>query len=242
MGESAALDRMRQGTAGPAAGDAVARWDELVTSREAFGPTLRRIREACGVSLESIASVTKVPASLWAAMERNDLARWPTGIYARAYMRSYAALLGLDTEKVVDTFCRFFPHGDRRAEPVLRAAAQLVQHELRWQDDLDAAGTRNRRAPAIGSPGADTTRLRAARLVATDLALLLAVAVTLSGATGWSFWAVAALLVSMAYAASLMWLGTSPLAARVEQGVKRLRASLPTRWSPAKVRDQSALP
>jgi transcriptional regulator with XRE-family HTH domain len=214
------------------------RWAELVTTPERFGPTLRRLREARGVSLERIASTTKVPASLWAAMERNDLARWPTGIYARAYMRSYAELVGLDPDKVVDLFCRFFPHGDRRVEPVLRAAAQMVQHELRWEDDLGAAGTPDRRAPRGGRPDLGEMRSRsvkAVRAVTADLAVIFAAAVASSALTGWSFWVVAALLVSLAYTACLVHVGTSPLKAWLEREFHRLRTHLTARWSAASV-------
>ncbi len=214
------------------------RWEEVVTSRDQFGPTLRRLREARGVSLEQIASVTKVPASLWAAMERNDLARWPTGIYARAYMRSYAELVGLDPGKVVDVFCRFFPHGDRRAEPVLRAAAEVVQHELRWEDNLRAAGTRERRAPRPDHPG-ETTAVgpwRTLGAVALELLILSTIPAIVHLLTGWNFWMLAALVVAVAYTARLLESGSSPLVGRVEREFPRLRAYLPLTGSPLSAR------
>lgn len=220
----------------PGPGDLTAQWEALVTGRETFGPTLRRVREARGVSLDVVAAVTKVPASLWAAMERNDLARWPTGIYARAYMRSYAELVGLDPARVVDLFCRFFPHGDRRAEPVLRATAQLVQHDLRWADDLSAAGTPDRRAARTVSRAAPPDRRRSVRTLVIDLAVLGAVALGASLLTGWSFWVLLSLLVLLVHAAGLVQFGTSPLSGLVEREVKRLWASRPQGWSSASAR------
>ena len=56
-----------------------------MSEQDAFGPNLRRIRIQRGVSLEQIALATKVSAALWAGLERNDLSRWPTGIYARGF-------------------------------------------------------------------------------------------------------------------------------------------------------------
>ncbi len=104
--------------------------------REAFGPNLRRRRVQRGISLQRIAESTKVSADLWDGLERCDLSRWPTGIYARAYVRAYATEIGADPDTTVDEFCRLFPNGDRRAERVVRGQAALVGHDLRWKDDL----------------------------------------------------------------------------------------------------------
>jgi len=114
--------------------------------REAFGPNLRRIRVQRGISLEQIAAATKVSQDLWSGLERNDLSRWPTGIYARSYVRAYALQLGVDAETTVDDFCRFFPQGDRRVARVVREQAALVGHQSEWKDELTAKVERNRRA------------------------------------------------------------------------------------------------
>ena len=82
-----------------------------MSPREAFGPNLRRLRLERGVSLEEIAHSTKVIVSLWAGLARNDLSRWPPGIYARSYLREYARAIGADPESTVDEFCRCFPQG-----------------------------------------------------------------------------------------------------------------------------------
>ena len=114
--------------------------------REAFGPNLRRIRVQRGISLDQIAAATKVSQDLWSGLERNDLSRWPTGIYARAYVRAYALQLGVDAETTVDDFCRFFPQGDRRVARVVREQAALVGHQSTWKDELTGAVARNRRS------------------------------------------------------------------------------------------------
>ena len=83
-------------------------------------------------------------------MERNDLSRWPTGIYARAFMREYASAIGEDPETTVDEFCRWFPQGDRRAEPVIRGQAEIVGHQnLVWQDEVPSVSDGNRRGASI---------------------------------------------------------------------------------------------
>jgi len=104
--------------------------------RDAFGPTLRRRRLNEGVSLEQIAAETKIPIELLVALEDNDLSQWPVGIYARAYIRQYASAVGLDTEEIVDEFCRMYPQGDRRMRPVVVRHAAIVSHATTWDDDL----------------------------------------------------------------------------------------------------------
>jgi len=115
-----------------------------MSAREAFGPNLRRLRVQRGITLEFIAQETKVGVALWAGLEKNDLSRWPSGIYARAYMRSYAQLVGADADATVDEFCRLFPNGDRRAERLIRGQAQIIGHPLAWQEpqspDVDRRG------------------------------------------------------------------------------------------------------
>jgi transcriptional regulator with XRE-family HTH domain len=105
-------------------------------SREAFGPGLRRIRLQRGVSIETIAEQTRVSAELWHSLERNDLSRWPTGIFARAYIRQYAEAIGIDPDATVDEFCRWFSQGDRRAGRIVRGQAELIGHQVKWKDDL----------------------------------------------------------------------------------------------------------
>jgi transcriptional regulator with XRE-family HTH domain len=111
-----------------------------------FGPDLRRARVKRGIALEEISCRTNVSIDLWAAMERNDFSRWPTGIYARAYVREYARAIGVDPDATVDEFCRSFPQGDRRTERILREQAAIVGHQLAWSDDPLPAPRDDRRS------------------------------------------------------------------------------------------------
>ena len=131
-----------------------------MSAREAFGPNLRRLRMQRGISLEFIARETKVSVAIWTGLERNDLSRWPTGIYARAYVRSYAQLIGADPEATVDEFCRLFPKGDRRAERLIRGQAEIVGHPLAWRDQVPGGSDRRDPGPPSESPKAPATGLR----------------------------------------------------------------------------------
>ncbi len=148
-----------------------------MSGREAFGPNLRRMRIQRGVSLQQIAEETNVSEVLWAAMERNDFSRWPNGIFARAYMRDYAKMVGADPDATVDEFCRWFPQGDRRADRQIRGQAEIVNHQLtaagelppgidedrRWNEEKVAQQAAERKASKPAPPQAGMfNRLRRA--------------------------------------------------------------------------------
>ena len=69
-----------------------------------FGAALRQARERRGVSLRQIADSTKISMVALQALERNDIARLPGGIFVRAFVRAYAAEVGLDPEQTVREF------------------------------------------------------------------------------------------------------------------------------------------
>ena len=80
----------------------------MVSDRRGFGERLKRHRERRGITLQQISSSSKVPASLFGALEAGDCSRWPAGLYARAYVRAYAQAVGLDAEETVEEFATAF--------------------------------------------------------------------------------------------------------------------------------------
>jgi cytoskeletal protein RodZ len=74
-----------------------------------FGSRMRHIREQRGVTLRQIAQATKLSVSALDALERNDISRLPGGIFSRAFVRSYAAEIGVDPEQTVHEFLSQFP-------------------------------------------------------------------------------------------------------------------------------------
>lgn len=144
-----------------------------MTDQLAFLTRLRRERERRGLTLPQLEQRTNIHVVLWRGFEDNDFSRWPTGLFARAFVRAYAAAVGLDPDETVDDFCRWFPQGDRRAERMLRAQAELVGLDSQWRDEWDRRQTpKNRRrsgahaAVNVDEPGA---RRRRRRLVAAGL-------------------------------------------------------------------------
>ncbi len=70
---------------------------------------LRRERERRQIALSSISANTKISASLFVALERGDVSRWPSGIFRRSFIRAYAGAIGLDPDTVAREFLEQFP-------------------------------------------------------------------------------------------------------------------------------------
>lgn len=110
----------------------------LTMDRDSFGMVLRAGRERRHVSLEVLSRETRVRREVWEALEANDFAAWPRGIYARSLIRQYAERVDLDPDGLVNEFCRLFPNGDRRSEPLFREYAAIIAHELSYREPLSA--------------------------------------------------------------------------------------------------------
>jgi transcriptional regulator with XRE-family HTH domain len=128
-----------------------------MSAREAFGPNLRRLRLQRGLTLEQIAERTKVSVALWQGLEENDLSRWPSGVFVRAYVREYANMIGADADATIDELCRWFPQADRRAERLIRGQAAIVNHPLEWNENELVPPEEDRRAGA-GDRDVDTSK------------------------------------------------------------------------------------
>jgi transcriptional regulator with XRE-family HTH domain len=144
-----------------------------MTPQETFISRLRRHRERNYISLEEIVSKTRIKREQLEAFERGDLENWPRGIYARAWVRAYASIIGLDPIDTVDEFCKLFPHGDRRAQPTFRDFAAIIAHASTYQDEFEhiADNDRRRSTPQVDVPPSPTWRDQMARLVRSLLSL-----------------------------------------------------------------------
>ena len=69
-----------------------------------IGTRLKAAREARRLSLRDVATATKMSVTTLEALERSDFARLPGGIYARSFVRAYAALLDLAPDEMVDAY------------------------------------------------------------------------------------------------------------------------------------------
>ena len=179
-----------------------------MTSQEAFGPNLRRVRLRRGISIEEVSARTNVSAELWEAMEHNDFTRWPTGVAARAYVRDYATIVGVDPDETIDEFCRVAPQGDRRREPLVRGAAELLRHHLAWEDHLppDVKVDRRTARPAP-KDGFDRQTIRAVASL-SDLLIVTAVASVSAMMLKANFWTTVGVVGLLYHAITTALLGS----------------------------------
>ncbi len=89
-----------------------------------FGKYLREAREARGVSLRELSVTTKISMTVLQALEANNVAQVPGGIFGRSFVRAYAEEVGLDPETTVTAFLETLP-GKSSREP----ARGSVSHE-----------------------------------------------------------------------------------------------------------------
>jgi cytoskeletal protein RodZ len=91
----------------------------MISNREAvedIGGRLRLAREDRGLSLNDVASRTKLSVFVLQAIERNDFGCLPGGMFRKAYVRTLAGEVGLDAQQLAADYCARFESmsGDRR--------------------------------------------------------------------------------------------------------------------------------
>jgi transcriptional regulator with XRE-family HTH domain len=76
---------------------------------DSFGARLRMQREERQIALTSIAEETKIKLALLEGLEKDDVSHWPSGIFRKAYLRTYAHMIGLDPDEVLREFLELYP-------------------------------------------------------------------------------------------------------------------------------------
>lgn len=130
-----------------------------------FGESLRRERELRGIDLREVAEATKISVRFLQALESGRIDILPGGIFPRAFVRQYAAYLGLDAERTVAEFMYAHAGGDpvpaapqaspvKRARPLpvgltLAALLVLVLALLAWRQLRPAAVEQRVEAPPV---------------------------------------------------------------------------------------------
>jgi cytoskeleton protein RodZ len=104
-----------------------------------IGDRLKHARERQGLSLSDVARLTKLSVNVLQAIERNDFASLPGGMFRKAYVRTLAAEVGLDPNEIAAAYCeRFEPRVETVAVPDRDAALQQ-----KWLQQLTPAPHRS---------------------------------------------------------------------------------------------------
>src|SRR6266513_1961428 len=71
-----------------------------------FGASLKKARESKGISLNQIATETRISTRFLTAIENEEFSLLPGGIFNRGFVRTFAEKVGLDPDQAVADYER----------------------------------------------------------------------------------------------------------------------------------------
>lgn len=108
---------------------------------ESIGEFFRQVRETKGLTVDEVASKTRIRSDFVKALEEGNFAKLPDQVFARGFVRSYARSLGLDEEDAIHRFAQsagsFYDKHEERE--------RLRQHQVKEE----RRKKQNRRAVAV---------------------------------------------------------------------------------------------
>lgn len=70
------------------------------------GEDLKNLRESLGIELEEVFQATKISPTALQAIEKDDIINLPPTIYLKSFLKSYAEILQLDPQQVVEKYLK----------------------------------------------------------------------------------------------------------------------------------------
>ena len=121
--------------------------DEPVAGTDTVGQRLRAAREAKGLTIEDVASSTRIPTRHLQSLEDSDWDKLPAATYSVGFAKNYATAVGLDRAEIAEQL---------RAEmgselPAHYSTVPVEQMRADRRQSLDAQGDRDRRAGRAGA-------------------------------------------------------------------------------------------
>src|SRR5215217_4667857 len=105
---------------------------------ESIGEFFRQVRETKGLTVDEVASKTRIRSDFVKALEDGNFAKLPDQVFARGFVRSYARSLGLDEEDAIHRFVQsagaYYEKQDERE----RLRVQQVEEERKRQANRKA--------------------------------------------------------------------------------------------------------
>jgi cytoskeletal protein RodZ len=71
---------------------------------DSIGDFFKQVRETKGLTLDEVASKTRIRTDFVKALEEGNFAKLPDQVFARGFVRSYARSLGLDEDDAIHRF------------------------------------------------------------------------------------------------------------------------------------------
>ena len=105
---------------------------------ESVGEFFRQVRETKGLTVDEVASKTRIRTDFVKALEDGNFAKLPDQVFARGFVRSYARSLGLDEEDAIHRFVQssgaYYEKQDERE----RLRVRQVEEERKRQANRKA--------------------------------------------------------------------------------------------------------
>jgi transcriptional regulator with XRE-family HTH domain len=186
-----------------------------------FGARMRFERERRKISVQEISESTKILGALLEGLENDDVSRWPTGFYRRAFMRAYASAIGLDPDVTVREFVERFPDPDEGTRVASERPAQ--------RGDAARPAPLRVATPPAGAWFENGSLVKGVGLrffaAAVDLFVLSVMGLALFAVLG-MFWAPMCLATVTYYSVSILLLGNTPGVCLFADPAKRNRVYL----------------
>ncbi len=84
--------------------------NEILSKDLISGSDLIKLRKAVGVELSEIDVVTKISVSVLKSIEEDQFENLPSDIYLKNFLKSYAEVLQIDSQKIVDGYLENISH------------------------------------------------------------------------------------------------------------------------------------
>ena len=95
---------------------------------DSIGDFFKQVRETKGLTVEEVASKTRIRTDFVKALEEGNFAKLPDQVFARGFVRSYARSLGLDEDDAIHRFIQsagaFYEKQDERERLKVRQAEE----------------------------------------------------------------------------------------------------------------------
>ncbi len=181
---------------------------------DSFGRRLRRERERRQIAIASIAENSKIKGSLFEDLERDDVSKWPSGVFRRAFIRAYAEAVGLDADATSREFLDRFPDPN---DPNRITAAQVAPPHGREGASASAEGVKSQALRLTfedtGWTYAGGRLLASARsrcaAIGCDAAIVATLGLTLYAVLG-TIWMPLCVALAGYYAGGILLLGNTP--------------------------------
>ncbi len=82
---------------------------EILSKEVISGNDLKRLRESIGITLEEVFEVARIRKSFLRAIEEDQFEELPPMVYLKSFLKSYAELLQVDVQKIVEGYIKNVP-------------------------------------------------------------------------------------------------------------------------------------